>query len=112
MSQVVYTITKENPSNPWILSQAPYAEACCTAEEMSSIVLPFREAVAALPGLTSKTVVEVSDTVLELTYVFDTDVNRDNCITYLREEQSGRRELMAAKRLAANLNFTMSGVTN
>ena len=110
MSQVVYTITKERASDPWVVTPAPYAEACCTEQEMLSIITPYREAVAALTGLTNKTVNEISDTVLEVTYVFDTDENRDNGVVYMTQETTGRKDLMTSKRLAANVNYTMTSV--
>ena len=112
MSQIIYTITKESASVPWMIAQAPYAEACCTEYEMLNIITPYREAVAALPGLVSKNIVEVNDTVLEITYIFDTEENRISGVNYLNTEQSGRKELMAAKRLAANIQYTQTSVVS
>jgi hypothetical protein len=107
MAQIKQTITRSDSTGPWIFSQAPYAEAVCTEEEMNEIILPYRAATGALIGLTGSTLSEVSDTVMDLTYDFDTDTNRDRALEYFRRETSRKKDLFTAKRLEANVTYTV-----
>jgi hypothetical protein len=105
MSFFKYIVTKTNPSEPWIIAQAPYAEACCTEEEMSSIIVPFRANVSALPGYTTTDVTEIDSTTISVSYNFDSDSNRDNAIIFLHEI-SPHKALMVSKREVANIIYT------
>lgn len=105
MAQIKHTITRSNASIGWIISQAPYAEACCTEEEMNSIILPYRNNTNNLTGITDSNVMEVSDTVLTITYDFDTVTNRDTALAFFQGETS-RKALMNTKRLDASVTYT------
>ena len=83
MAQLICTMTKPEANTPWIIAQAPYAEAVCTEDEMNNVIIPSRNYNLTLAGYQSASNVESNSTTLVITYAFDTTDNANTALQYI-----------------------------
>jgi hypothetical protein len=100
MPYLLLTTTKPVSTDPWIISYPPYAEACCTEEEMNSVILPFRNTVESIPGYISTTITEIDDVTINIRFDMEALDSIDRLINAVANVE--RKTLMQSKRAEIN----------
>jgi hypothetical protein len=105
-------MSKPDSATVWAIAQAPYAESVCTANEMTNIIIPFRNWQVTLTGYQSLNVVTNNDTQITITYTFDTLENATAAQQAIYQPDSTNNPLSYARQQLMRQIRTTNNIIN
>ena len=114
MAKITISITRDDTTKEWLLFDKPGSlQKYFSEQEISDIIVPYRNLVESLPGFVDYEVIFVSEYNMNLNTIFDTLENARSASLILSNQekdtiQGKYKKLISDLRSKLNLNYTFS----